>query len=134
MSEIKLPSGVLTVKELTCMLNTLPVDITFVGKDDLVRYFSETPDRIFKRPRGIIGRNVSDCHPPASVHVVEDIVRDFKSGKKSMESFWLHVGDKYVYIRYFAVRDEDGEYLGVMEVSQDIAPLQEIEGEKRLLS
>ncbi len=131
---ITLPSGVFKVNELTHMLNTLPFDITFVGSDDTVKYFSESSERIFPRPRTIIGRNVSNCHPPASVHIVEGIVEDLKSGKKDHEDFWIKMKDKYIYIRYYAVRDEKGEYLGVVEVSQDIKPIQEITGEKRLVT
>ena len=119
--------------ELVAVLNTLPFDITYVDKDDKVRYFSQSNERIFPRATSVIGRNVSNCHPPASVHIVEKIVEDFKDGKKDQESFWLKLGGKYVYIRYFAVRDKEGKYLGVVEVSQDIGPIQEIEGEKRLL-
>lgn len=130
---IILPTGVFNVEELTHMLNTLPIDITFVGNDDNVRYFSQSKDRIFPRTKSIIGRNVSNCHPPASLHIVEGIVEDLKSGKKDHEDFWIKKGDTYVYIRYFAVRDEEGKYLGVVEVSQDIKPIQEITGEKRLV-
>lgn len=129
-----LPTGVFNIEELTYMLNTLPVDITFVGKDDTVKYFSQSSDRIFARTKTIIGRNVSNCHPPASVHIVEGIVEDFKLGKKDHEDFWINMGEKIVYIRYFAVRNEKGEYLGVVEVTQDIKPIQEITGEKRLVN
>lgn len=131
---ITLPTGVLKVEELVHMLNTLPIDITFVGKDDTVKYFSQSSERIFPRTKTIIGRNVSNCHPPASVHIVEGIVEDLKSGKKNHEDFWIKMGDKYVFIRYFAVRNTEGEYLGVLEVTQDIKPIQEITGEKRLVS
>jgi len=131
---IILPTGVLKVNELVNMLNTLPLDITFVGKDDTVKYFSQSSERIFPRTKTIIGRNVSNCHPPASVHIVEGIVEDLKAGKKEHEDFWIKMGDKYVYIRYFAVRDEKGEYMGVLEVTQNIKPIQEITGEKRLVS
>ena len=130
---IVLPTGVFNREELTYMLNALPFDITFVGKDDNVRYFSQTSDRIFPRTKTIIGRNVSNCHPPASVHIVEGIVDDFKAGKKDHEDFWIKMGDKYIFIRYFAVRNEEGQYLGVVEVTQDIKPIQEITGEKRLV-
>ncbi len=132
--KIKLPSGEFAVEELVAMLNTLPMDITFVGKEDEVKYFSEGKERAFPRPRSIIGRNVSNCHPPASVHIVEKIVSDFKAGKKDHEDFWIKAGQKFIFIRYFAVRSELGEYLGVLEVTQDIKPIQEIVGEKRLLS
>lgn len=130
---IILTTGVFNKEELTYVLNTLPIDITFVGSDDNVRYFSQSSERVFARTKSIIGRNVSNCHPPASVHIVEGIVEDFKSGKKDHEDFWIKMGDKYVYIRYFAVRNEEGKYLGVVEVTQDIKPIQEITGEKRLV-
>lgn len=131
---ITLPSGVFKVEELTAMLNTLPIDITYVDKDGIVKYFSQGKERIFTRTKAIIGREVSNCHPPASVHVVEEIVEDLKSGKKDHEDFWIKMRDgKYAYLRYFAVRDEEGQYLGVVEVSQDIAQIQEITGEKRLV-
>ena len=131
---IKLPSGVFQLNELTHMLNTLPFDITFVDKNDKVKFFSEGSDRIFARTKAIIGRDVSNCHPPASVHVVQKIVEDFKSGKKDHEDFWIKMGSRYVYIRYFAVRDENNEYLGVVEITQNIKPIQEIKDEKRLMS
>lgn len=131
---INLPTGILKIDELVAMLNHLPFDITFVGKDDTVKYFSQSPERVFARTKTIIGRNVSNCHPPASVHIVEKIVEEFKSGNKEHEDFWIKMGDKYILIRYFAVRDEEGEYLGVLEVTQDIKPIQEITGEKRLVS
>ena len=131
---IQLPTGFLSVPELGRLLDTLPIDITFVGADDTVRYFSQGSERVFPRTKAIIGRNVANCHPPASVHIVEGIIDDFKSGKKDHEDFWIKLGEKFVYIRYFAVRDEAGKYLGVLEVTQDIAPIQAIEGEKRLVS
>lgn len=131
---LTLPTGVLKIEELTYLLNTLPVDITFVDKDDTVKYFSQSAERIFPRTKSIIGRKVVNCHPPASAHIVLKIVEDLKSGKKDHEDFWIKLGDKYIYIRYFAVRNEAGEYLGVLEVTQDIKPLQEITGEKRLVS
>lgn len=131
---IQLPSGIFKLEELICMLNTLPFDITFVNKDDEVKYFSEGKERAFPRTRAIIGRNVSNCHPPASVHVVEKLVEDFKAGVKDQEDFWIRAGDKYILIRYYAVRNERNEYLGVLEVTQDIKPIQKVTGEKRLLS
>jgi DUF438 domain-containing protein len=131
---IRFEPGVLTPEEIKWIFNTLPIDITFVGKDGAVKYFSQSKDRIFARPASIIGRQVANCHPPASVHIVEKIVEDLKSGAKDHEDFWIKMGDKYVYIRYFAVRNEKGEFLGIMETTQDIKPIQDITGEKRLLS
>ena len=132
--EIVLPSGVFKTEELVRMLDSLPFDITFVDKNDTVKYFSQGDERSFPRTKAIIGRNVSNCHPPASVHIVEKIVEDFKSGKKDQEDFWIKMGDKLVLIRYYAVRSLSGEYLGVVEVTQNIKPLQELTGEKRLAS
>jgi hypothetical protein len=131
---ITLPTGVLKTEELVRMLDTLPIDITFVDKDDTVKYFSQGAERVFPRTKAIIGRKVSNCHPPASVHIVEKLVEDFKTGRKESEDFWIDMGERYILIRYFAVRSEKGKYLGVLEVTQNIKPIQKIKGEKRLVS
>ena len=131
---IKLPTGTFNLEELSCMLDTLPFDITFVDKDDVVRYFSQGSERIFPRTKSVIGRKVSNCHPPASVHIVEKIVDDFRSGKKDNEDFWINMGENFVLIRYFAIRNKEQEYLGVLEVTQNIKHIQELTGEKRLVS
>ncbi|AET69553.1 hypothetical protein Desor_4116 [Desulfosporosinus orientis DSM 765] len=133
-AEVSFETGVLTQKQLNLMLNNLPVDITFVDEQDTVRYFTLGKDRIFQRSKAIIGRKVQNCHPPDSVHIVEDILKDFRSGKKETASFWLHLGEKYVLIQYFALRDEKGSYAGTIEVSQDITEIQQIQGEKRIYS
>jgi DUF438 domain-containing protein len=130
---IKFGTGVLLPKEVNLIFNHLPVDITFVDKNGVVKYFSSTKERIFPRARTIIGRKVENCHPPASVHIVEAIVEAFKNGKKEHEDFWLKMEDKYVYIRYFAVKDDEGKFAGVLEVTQDIKPIQDITGEKRIM-
>jgi len=131
---IALPTGNLTVLELTRLLDTLPMDITFVDKEDTVKYFSQGTERIFPRTKAVLGRKVANCHPPASVHIVEGIVEDLRSGRKDHEDFWIRMGGKYILIRYYAVRGENGEYLGTLEVTQDIAPIQQIDGEKRLVT
>lgn len=131
---IKMETGLLSLKQLELLLNHLPVDITFIDQDDVVRYFSYGKERIFARTKAVIGRTVQNCHPPKSMHVVEELLADFKSGKKDSEDFWIKFKEKYVYIRYFAVRDEEGKYIGTIEFSQDISPIQAIEGEKRILS
>ncbi len=130
---VRLPSGSFTLKELVAVLNALPVDITFVDKNDEVKFFNETKERIFVRTRGVIGRKVQNCHPQKSIHVVEKILQEFKQGTRDVADFWIWVKARYIYIRYFAVRDEDGEYLGTLEVSQDITDIKKLEGEKRLL-
>lgn len=127
-------AGSLTPDEINSILNTLPLDMTFVDANDRVKYFTQGKERIFDRPKSIIGREVKNCHPPKSVHVVEQIVADLKSGKKDHEDFWIRMGEKFVYIRYFAVRNAKGEFLGTLEITQDIKPITELEGEKRLMS
>ncbi|MBU5312908.1 DUF438 domain-containing protein [Tissierella carlieri] len=131
---IKFETGILTSKEINYILNTIPGDMTFVDKDNIVKYFSQGKERIFARTKAVIGRSVENCHPPASVNVVDKLVDDLRRGKKDSESFWIKMGDKYILISYFAVRDENGEFLGTLEFSQDIAPIQAITGEKRLMS
>jgi uncharacterized protein len=131
---IKMETGILSLKQLELLLNHLPVDITFIDQEDVVRYFSHGKERIFARTKAVIGRTVQNCHPPRSVHVVEELLADFKAGKKDCEDFWIKFRDKYVYIRYFAVRDENGQYIGTLEFTQNIDPIQAIDGEKRILS
>ncbi|HYF82106.1 MAG TPA: DUF438 domain-containing protein [Clostridia bacterium] len=131
---LKFETGLLTAKEINLMFNNLPLDITFVDKDGAVKYFSQGKERIFPRTKAIIGRQVHNCHPPASVHIVEKLVEDFKAGRKDHEDFWIKMGTLFVYIRYFAIRDENGVYMGTMEVTQNIKPIQELAGEKRLVS
>ena len=133
MSEFPLSTGDLTLSQINLMLTSLPVDVTFVDENDTVRYFSETPERIFKRTAAIIGRKVQNCHPPASVDKVVAIVEDFRSGKRDTAEFWIQMGGKFIYIRYFAMRDAQGNYRGTLEVSQDITALRQLQGEKRLL-
>jgi len=131
-NEISLPTGKLRLKELMSVLNTLPVDITFVDNEDKVRYFSDSKERIFLRTKSIIGIKVQNCHPPQSLEAVEKILKSFKEGKRDTVDFWINQDGKFLYIRYFAVRDEEGSYLGTLEVSQDLTEIKKLEGEKRL--
>jgi len=131
---INMPTGNFTIDELINVLNIMPFDITFVDKDDKVRYFSNGKHRIFDRSKAIIMRDVRMCHPPHSVHIVNKIIEDFRSGKEDVAPFWINMGGKFIYIEYFAVRNENGEYMGTLEVSQDLTKLRALEGEQRLLS
>ncbi len=131
--EIIFDSGSFSKEELETLLNTLPVDITFVDKDDSVRYFSQSKERIFPRTKAVIGRKVQLCHPKESVHRVEQILNDFRNNKRDVAEFWINLKGRLIYIRYFAVRNAKGEYLGCLEVTQDITDIKKIEGEKRLL-
>ena len=131
--KIAFQTGELLPGEIEAVFNTLPVDVTFIDKDDTVRYFSRTKERIFVRTKAIIGRKVQQCHPEKSLHFVNRILEDFKNDERESAEFWLPFEEKYVYIRYFPVRDGEGNYLGCLEVTQDISAIQKIEGEKRLL-
>ena len=131
---IQLPSGSFSPAELNAILNTIPFDLTFVDKDDTVRYFTQGRERIFQRNRAILGRKVQMCHPPKSVHIVEQILDDFKSGSQDQAAFWINLGDRFVHIEYYALRDGQGGYLGTLEVSQDLTEKRALTGEQRLLS
>ena len=130
---LHLDVGLLTGQEVNWLLSHLPVDVTYVGKDDTVRFFSRAKDRIFPRSPAIIGRKVQKCHPPASVHRVQEILDDFRAGRSDSAAFWIQMLGKFIYIRYFAIRDENGEYQGTLEVSQDVTDIRKLEGEQRLL-
>ncbi|MEC0134840.1 MULTISPECIES: DUF438 domain-containing protein [Paenibacillus] len=131
---IRFETGLLSLHQLETVLNHLPVDLTFIDENDVVRYFSHGKERIFARTKAVIGRTVQNCHPPQSVHVVEKLLEDFKAGRKDAEDFWINIKDKFIYIRYFAVRDESGQYMGTLEFTQNIAPIRALEGQKRILS
>ena len=130
---IDLQTGRMNVEQLIGVFSSLPVDITFVDEHDNVAFFSKPKDRIFARSVSVIGRNVRNCHPSASVHIVEDILEGFKSGKRQSESFWIQMRGQFILIQYFSVRNDQGKYLGCLEVSQEISHIKKLEGEKRLL-
>ncbi|MCY1721209.1 DUF438 domain-containing protein [Prolixibacteraceae bacterium Z1-6] len=131
---IQLPTGNFSVEELLAILNTIPVDMTFVDRNDKVKYFTQSKDRIFQRNRAILNRDVRHCHPPASAHIVDKILEDFKSGKQNRAPFWINMGGRFIHIEYFALRNDTGEYLGTLEVSRDLSNDRKLEGEQRILS
>ena len=131
--QFPLDTGTLTLQQINMMIRALPVDITFVDENDEVRFFSLTKDRIFQRSPAIIGRKVQNCHPPQSVDKVQHILDDFKRGKREEAEFWIQMGEKFVVISYYALRDDAGAYKGTLEVSLDAAHLRGLQGERRLL-
>ena len=131
---IRLPTGSFSAVELEAILNTIPFDVTFVDADDTVRYFSHGRERIFGRSRAILGRKVQHCHPPKSVDTVERIIADFRAGRQEHAHFWLTLGGRFISIEYFAMRDDDGAYLGTLEVSQDLTAKRALSGDRRLLA
>ena len=130
---IPFETGTLSKEEIEAIFNTLPVDITFLDKEDTVRYFSQSKERIFPRTKAVIGLKVQQCHPQRSLHIVNQILEDFKNGRRDSATFWINLKGRLIYIRYFAVQDKNGDYLGCLEVTQDITDIKNIEGEKRLL-
>ena len=131
---IELKSGQLTAEQIVLVFSHLPVDITFVDENNKVRFFSTPKERIFHRTNAVIGRDVHNCHPKESVHVVEQIVEAFRAGKKDKADFWISMRNgKRVLIQYFAVRNEHNEYKGVIEVTQEISEIQRLEGDRRIL-
>ncbi|MCD6474341.1 MAG: DUF438 domain-containing protein [Thermoplasmata archaeon] len=129
--DIKLDTGYMLPEEINALFKTLPFGITFIDKDDRVRFFSG--NRIFKRTASVLGRPVQLCHPPKSVHIVEKILKAFKDGSRNKADFWIKMGDKFIYILYIPVRDENGNYMGTLEIEQEISKLKKLEGEKRIL-
>jgi len=123
----------LSTETLEAIFDTLPVEVSFVDETDTVRYYSRGDQRIFRRTPAVIGKRVQDCHPQKSLHKVEQVVSDLKAGRRDVAEFWIDLKGRKIYIRYFAVRDKSGKYIGTLEVTQDITDLQKIEGEKRLL-
>jgi PAS domain S-box-containing protein len=131
---LQFETGSLSKEEAEAILDTLPVDISFIDKNDRVKYFNKAEKRIFVRTKAVIGRSVQLCHPQKSVHIVNKIIEAFTTGEKDMAEFWITMNNRLVHIRYFAVKDKNGEYLGTMEVTQDLTDLKKIEGERRLLN
>jgi len=131
--EVDLKTGNLSAEQIRLIFNHLPVDITYVDENNKVKFFSTPEKRIFRRTNSIIGREVKNCHPHESVHVVEQIVDAFRTGEKDKASFWIQMKGEFILIQYFAVRDEQGNYKGVVEVSQEITEIRNIQGENRLL-
>lgn len=130
---ISLSTGQLTQQQLTRMLTHLPVDLSFVDAEGRVQFYSDNPERIFPRSPAVIGRNVANCHPPESVDTVLKILAAFKEGSRDSARFWLELHGRFLLIQYFAVRSEGGEYLGCLEVSQDVTDIRSLDGEQRLL-
>ena len=130
---LNLDTGQLTAEQVNLIMTHLPVDISFVNENDEVAYYSASPERIFPRSPGVIGRKVQNCHPPKSVGMVEKILAEFKAGTKSNADFWIQMKGRFLLIRYVAVRDAEGKYRGCLEVSQDVTEIKKLEGQKRLL-
>jgi uncharacterized protein len=130
---LPLDTGYLPLEVINLLLRSLPIDVTFVDENDTVRYFSQTQERIFERPPAIIGRRVQNCHPPQSLGRVQRILDDFRAGVRDEAEFWIQMRDRFVHIQYIAVFDDKKTYRGVLEVTQDITHIRNLQGERRLL-
>ncbi len=131
--KVNLGTGSLTPEQISLLFDNLPVDITFVDENNEVCYFSGVKDRIFPRSKAIIGRKVQNCHPHESVHIVNEIIDAFRTGQRDHADFWIQMKGRFIQIRYFAIRDEQGKYKGTIEVSQDVTGIRQLQGERRLL-
>lgn len=131
---MNLDTGKLSLEQLNLLLTHLPIEISFINEQDEVKYYSDTKERLFPRSPGVIGRKVQQCHPPKSVDKVEKIVKAFKTGKKDHADFWITMNEKFLHIRYFAVRDKSGLYKGTLEVMQDVTEIRQLQGEQRLVN
>lgn len=130
---VDLGTGRLSLEQVDMILRHLPIEISFVDAEGFVRYYSDTAERLFPRTPGAIGRHVENCHPPKSVHMVKEILRKFADGERDVAEFWIEMGGRFIHIRYFAVRNQAGTYLGCLEVTQDVTDIRALEGERRLL-
>ncbi len=130
---VDLRTGALSLEVVDLLLRHLPIDISFVDENDVVRYYSDGKERIFPRSPGAIGRTVQNCHPPKSVATVNRILESFRQGKEDVAEFWIEMGERFVHIRYFAVRDDGGKYRGCLEVTQDVRAIRALVGQRRLL-
>ena len=132
-SSFHLDEGNVPIEIINLILKKIPLDISYVDENDIVRYYSATEDRIFPRSPGVIGRAVQNCHPPKSLHIVNNILENFKKKEKKSAEFWITMKERFIHIRYFPLFDKKGDYKGVIEVSQDVTNIRALKGEKRLL-
>jgi len=131
---LNVSQGLLTLKQINLIFKHLPVDLSYVDENELVKFYSDTKHRVFPRSAGVIGRAVQNCHPRESVHTVEEIIKAFRSGEQDEAEFWLEMGGKFIYIIYNAVRDEDGNFKGVLEMMQDVTHIRSLTGTQRLVT
>jgi DUF438 domain-containing protein len=131
---LNVSQGLLTLKQINLIFKHLPVDLSYVDENELVKFYSDTKHRVFPRSAGVIGRAVQNCHPRESVHTVEEIIKAFKSGEQDEAEFWLEMGGKFIYIIYNAVRDNEGNFKGVLEMMQDVTHIRSLTGTQRLVT
>ncbi len=130
---LNVTTGQLTLEQINLIYKHLPVDISFVDENELVCFYSDTDHRVFPRSKNVIGRDVKNCHPRTSVHLVEEIIEKFRSGEQDSVDFWINKPGLFIYIYYVAVRDEQGNFKGVLEMMQDCTRIRELQDSRTLL-
>ena len=133
-SEFDVAMGKMTLEQINLVFKHLPVDITYVDENEIVKFYSDTTHRIFPRSKNVIGRDVKNCHPPKSVHIVEEIIEKFRSGEQDFVEFWINKPELFIYISYSAVKDENGKFRGILEMMQDCTRIRSLEGSQTLLN
>ena len=133
-SEFDVAMGKMTLEQINLVFKHLPVDITYVDENEIVKFYSDTAHRIFPRSKNVIGRDVKNCHPPKSVHIVEEIIEKFRSGEQDFVEFWINKPGLFIYISYSAVKDENGKFRGILEMMQDCTKIRSLEGSQTLLN
>ena len=131
---LEVTTGKLTLEEINLVYKHMPVDFSYVDEKEIVRFYTDTDHRVFPRSRNVIGRDVKNCHPRTSVHLVEEIIEKFRSGEQDTVDFWINKPGLFIYIYYVAVRDEQGRFRGVLEMMQDCTRIRSLEGSRTLLS
>ena len=126
-------TGKLTLEQINLIYKHMPVDISYVDENEIVKFYTDTEHRVFPRSKNVIGRDVKNCHPRTSVHLVEEIIEKFRTGEQDTVDFWINKGDLFIYIYYVAVRDENGRFRGVLEMMQDCSRIRKLEGSRTLL-
>lgn len=133
-TELDVAMGKLTLEQINLIFKHLAVDLSYVDEHELVKFYSDTKHRVFPRSRGVIGRKVQNCHPRTSVHIVEEVIETFRSGKQDQVEFWINKPDAFIYVLYTAVRDDQGAFRGVLEMMQDCTHIRSLEGSRTLLT
>lgn len=132
--ELDVATGKLSLNRINLIFKHMPVDLSYVDENDIVKFYTDTKERIFPRSKNAIGREVRNCHPPKSVHIVEEIIQKFKNGEQEVAEFWINKEDLFLYIKYVAVREEDGTFRGILEMMQDCTKIRSLEGSRTLLT
>ena len=132
--KLNVSTGQLTLEQINLIYQHMPVDLSYVDENELVCFYTDTKHRVFPRSKNVIGRDVKNCHPKASVHIVEEIIKKFRSGEQDKAEFWINKPDLFIYIIYYAVRDENGKFRGVLEMMQDCTHIRSLQGSQTLLT